>query len=400
MMFRLIRQLFGGLLLACALIAPAYAIPDTFSVASAPERQCFANVRTPAIYETRTERFQVHPSYEQKRMIPPILEHRRLRIQTKDAEITHLTHAPVYETVYEQIETAPERTILIHNPAEYASWTETIEVEPAKLIWKQCKTKFGPRKVRSVANTTGQRGARYKRAMCRVKISSTVRTVQHTKMVRPAWTEEKILPAQYKTVARQVVKRPAFAQKAVRSPEYTPIAVSHEIVPARIEQYRVLATYADRQRDVLVEGDKLVRAEVLCDEYATRALVAQMQAALVEKGYVISVDGIYGPETQGAMERFQRDQGLSRGYMTVETVNALGVSVHQVTQPVRYADKAQTTIKATQRALTDAGYQTAADGLHGPLTQAALERFQVANSLEVGYLSSETMNALNIVARI
>ena len=399
-MFERIRQLIGGLILACVFVAPAQAIPDAFSVATNPDRQCFANVRTPAIYETRTERIELHPSYEQKRVLPAITEHQRLRIETKGPETTYLTQAPVYETIYEQVETVPERSIRVHHPAEYVSWVEDVEVEPAKEIWKRCTTRFGPTDARSVINTTGRKGVKYKSVMCRVKVPSTVRSVQHKRLVRPAWVEEKTIPAQYKTVARQVIRRPGYARKAVRSPEYTSIAVEHEIVPARTEWYRVPATYSDREREVLVSGDALVRAEVLCDEQATRALVAQMQSALVERGYMIQVDGIYGPETQGAMERYQHDHGLSRGYMTVETVNALDVKVATHAPAVKHATKAQTTIMATQRALSQAGFYASVDGLHGPLTQAALERFQVANNLEVGYLSAETMTALNIITHI
>ena len=62
--------------------------------------------------------------------------------------------------------------------------------------------------------------------------------------------------------------------------------------------------------------------------------------------------------------------------------------------------RAQTTVLATQGALSAAGFFAAQDGLHGPQTQAALEQFQAANGLEVGYLSAETMHALNIIARI
>ena len=399
-MFKLIRLLVGGYILACALVAPANAITSSISVAEATDRQCFASVRTPALYETRTERVELHPSYETTRVLPAVQEHQRLRIKTKDAEIVHHTHAPVYETIYEQIKIAPERKIQVEHPAEYVTWQETVEVSPAKLIWKPCTTKFGPRNARSAVNITQKRSRTHGTTLCRVKVSSTVRTVHHSKLVRPARTEEKVIPAQYQTIARQVVKRPSFAKSAVQSPEFTPISVGRMIAPARIEIIRVPATFADREKQVLVAGDALVRAEVLCDERASRELVAQLQAALVEKGYLIQVDGIYGPETQGAVERFQRDQRLSRGYMTVETVNALGIEVMNEKPLVRYASKAQTTIKATQRALSDAGFQTAADGIHGPLTQSALERFQVANDLEVGFLSAETMTALNIIARI
>jgi len=49
-----------------------------------------------------------------------------------------------------------------------------------------------------------------------------------------------------------------------------------------------------------------------------------------------------------------------------------------------------------QGALTDAGYPTLVDGAFGPRTLRAMEAFQRANGLAVGYMTVETANALGI----
>ena len=208
------------------------------------------------------------------------------------------------------------------------------------------------------------------------------------------------MPARYERVARLVVERPAFAQKTALSAEFASLPYEKQLIAARAEIETMPATYADIDQKVLKAASRVIQAEVLCDQYASRETVRNLQSALVERGYGIRIDGIYGPETQGAMEQFQRDHTLARGYMTLESLQALQVA------PVRCAPQScpesrpQTTVMAAQAALTEAGFYAAQDGIHGTQTQAALEAFQIEAGLEVGFLSAETMHALNIITRI
>ena len=55
--------------------------------------------------------------------------------------------------------------------------------------------------------------------------------------------------------------------------------------------------------------------------------IAELQRMLNEAGYDVGpVDGIWGPQTAGAVETFQRDQGLDpTGRLDSETLYALGM---------------------------------------------------------------------------
>lgn len=399
-MLRLIRQIVGGTLVLWAFSAAAHAVTLPDMVDLDTDRRCFANVLTAPVHETISERVEILPAFERERQIPAVFEHQRLRVMVKDAGFTYRTRPPVYQTVYEDVLVAPERQVEVEIPAQYETWTETVEVEPAKYVWKRGTSLYTPKVTDTAAGITDDETALVSEIMCRVLIPAQTRTVKHTRLVTPARTETRTIPARYKTVARQVVRRPAYAQRVSVSAEYAAIPVSRQVVAPRYETERVPATYRDQEREVVKTPSRLLQAEVLCDETTTRAMITDVQTALVERGYQIKIDGIYGPETQGAMEQFQRDQGLSRGYMTVESVNALGVEAKSCVQVSCPASKPQTTVAATQRALSAAGFHTAADGIHGPKTQAALEQFQKQNGLQVGFLSAETMQALNIIALI
>ncbi|MCC7387006.1 MAG: N-acetylmuramoyl-L-alanine amidase [Deltaproteobacteria bacterium] len=52
--------------------------------------------------------------------------------------------------------------------------------------------------------------------------------------------------------------------------------------------------------------------------------VRQLQRALVERGYALEIDGLYGPKTRGAVEKFQRTSQIRvDGLVGPETVGAL-----------------------------------------------------------------------------
>ena len=399
-MLRSIQRLIGGTLYMWALSGAAHAVVTPDIPNYDEDRRCFANVRTAATYEKITERVEVHPAFERQRQIPAVYEHQRLRVMVKDASFAYETRPAVYTTIFEDILVEPERQIEVDIPAKYETWTETVVVEPAKLIWKRGTGLYGRGTLDTAANITEGEAIATGEILCRVLIPAKKRSVHHTRMVSPPTTEVRTIPARYRTVARQVVKRPAYAQKVPVSAQYAAIPVSRQITPARYETEHIPATFRDVQRDVVKTPSRLLQAEVLCDELTTRAKVAEIQTALVDRGYMIRIDGIYGPETQGAMEAFQRDHGLSEGYMTVESVRALDVDIAPCVAVSCTASKPQTTITATQRALSTAGFYTAADGIHGPKTQAALERFQRSRGLQVGVLNAETMRALDIIALI
>lgn len=399
-MLRSIRHVFGMALLWLAMAGMAQAIPTATFVSPDPEKRCFANALTPASYDRVIERIMVHPEFERQRHIPAVFEQRRQRVMVKQPMFAYQTLPPVYALKYEDILVEPAREIEVKIPAVYETWTETIEIEPAKTVWKRGTALYGQKSALSAPNTADHKTFKSSEILCKIHIPAKKRIVHHTRMVSPPRTETQIVPARYERVARQVVQRPAFARRIAVSAEYAAIPYEKQLVAARHEVETIPATYQDVEREVEIKPSALVRAEVLCDQLASRETVRQMQSALVERGYTLSIDGIYGPETQGAVEQFQRDQALSRGYMTIETIQALNVEPAVCTDAACPPHRAQTTVIAAQAALSEAGYFAAQDGLHGPQTQAALERFQRANGLEVGFLSAETMTALNIIARI
>lgn len=287
--------------------------------------QCFARVLTPEITETVMEQVEVTAASTRQIIQPAMYETQTIRVQIKEASTAFRTVPAIYKTVTEQLLVEPERVELITIPAQYETWTETVEIEPAKAVWRSGAGLYG----RGMAGTGTAPLAGSEVAtgelLCRVMVPAKTRTVRHTRLAEPPRVERRIIPATYKTVSRQVVATPPRVEELPVAAEYADIAVQVMTQPARVELETIPATYRTIERKIVQSTGGLQWAEVLCDTNTGAAKIADIQRALTAAGYSVAADGVYGVQTQNAMERFQRANGLSVGYMTVETVRALSI---------------------------------------------------------------------------
>lgn len=116
-----------------------------------------------------------------------------------------------------------------------------------------------------------------------------------------------------------------------------------------------------------------------------------------------SVDGMWGPETQVATERFQRNRGLARtAILDRNTVAELKDETPPdrmtgIARPINISDP--TDVRTIQNRLRQLNfYSGVADGVWGPRTQIALERFQKSHGLPVGQITGQTISAMGLDA--
>jgi peptidoglycan hydrolase-like protein with peptidoglycan-binding domain/DNA invertase Pin-like site-specific DNA recombinase len=126
-----------------------------------------------------------------------------------------------------------------------------------------------------------------------------------------------------------------------------------------------------------------------------RALQRRLRALGQRPG---PVDGLYGPRTEAAVERLQRDGGLSvDGVVGPQTRRLLNAEAPPLAPGAGYGQTGGSSrVRAVQRRLRAAGSRPGpVDGLYGPRTQAAVERFQRSAREPVsGVLSPATAVAL------
>ncbi len=322
---------------------------QTEEVVDTPERVEIKVI--PATYETVTEEVTVKEATTEMRFIPATYKTVTEEILVKEATKEIRTIPAVFETVTEQVIVEPERTEKIVVPAEYETYTEQVMVRPAYTTWKPGAGLYG----RGAAGTGTVEAAipgsqvATGELICRVEVPAEYETVEMTRLVKPETIETKIIPAKYETVTkrvvveaartevieipavyetvtRQVIDQPESVEEIPVPAQYGTVTKQRMVTPATEEEIVIPATYKTVEKRVVTGGGGLQWREVLCETNTTPAKIAEIQAALTEAGYTAPADGAFGPQTLRAMEAFQRDQGLPVGYLTISTVQALGVS--------------------------------------------------------------------------
>jgi peptidoglycan hydrolase-like protein with peptidoglycan-binding domain len=114
---------------------------------------------------------------------------------------------------------------------------------------------------------------------------------------------------------------------------------------------------------------------------ASRSDVVDLQTYLTERGFEPGeIDGAWGPNTRGALQRARQAQGVSAATPAENGSNS-GVELLQRTG---WADASSAEVRQLQTHLSEAGFDPGAiDGAWGPNTRAALSRAREAQGIDV-----------------
>ena len=140
-----------------------------------------------------------------------------------------------------------------------------------------------------------------------------------------------------------------------------------------------------------------------------RGEVKELQARLRQAGYEVEVDGEFGPKTEDAVRKFQRESGLDGdGVVGPETWESLEVASAARPAGAKWANLrindgyANTTpqllpsVKELQRLLIERGAKIEVDGYFGPRTDEAVREFQRRHEIhEYGVVGPRTWSALH-----
>ncbi|MBL4616749.1 MAG: peptidoglycan-binding protein [Robiginitomaculum sp.] len=298
--------------------------------------QCFSRILIPEITETTTEQVIDQPMGTELRIIGATYEFVQEQILVKEESVRYVVIPAEYETITEQVLVQAELREVIVIPAVYEEITEEILVRPAYTTWKPGEGLiggggyrtgtdgriYGPdgQIVTTMIQPTGE-------ILCKVEVPPKYKTVTRMRLVTAETTEVNIIPASYEVITKQVVSQPPRVEEIVIPAEYNLVQVRKEVTPSYEETITIPATYKTIEKVSIVSGGNLEWREVICDTNSTPELIAQVQAALAAAGYNPGrSDGVFGMSTLRAMESYQRANGFIVGQLTMETMNALGVS--------------------------------------------------------------------------
>lgn len=234
----------------------------------------------------------------------------------KDGATLYRVEPPVYREVIEQVLVKPEFIRSEVVPAVFEEVYKTVEVEAARTELEDCKAAG----VRFSDSGTA-------RTLCARLISAKTTDIKVNRLVRPASTQEIVVPAEYKQVTRWVLERPAKAIPIDVAAQTRALAVKNivqaEMVAARIEpeeRRRLSATKFAGQ-------PQLITVPAVCDHELNEAMITAVQLALSGAGHSPgAIDGQLGKQTIAALLEYQYSNGLAYGALTYESLDSLGVN--------------------------------------------------------------------------
>lgn len=284
--------------------------------------ECYARALSPPAYKDSTETLLKRAAGERIEIIPAQYGWVEEKVLVREASEKVLEVKPaVYSTVTQQVLVKEASERMEEVPAVYETVTEQILVRPAYTMWKRGKgTLGGSNALQQVDNATGE-------IMCLVEVPAEYKTVEKRVLKSAAGTRRVPIPAVYETVSKQVMVKPPEVIKVQVPQEYRTVRVQKIVSAPQEKRIPIPAEYQTVTKRVLVSPGQMTWATILCDTNATPATITALQTALKAKGYNPGrIDGQIGWDTTQALRAFQKDNGLTQGQITMETLNKLGVA--------------------------------------------------------------------------
>ena len=278
--------------------------------------ECYAQVIIPAKYESVTERVLVKEASTRIEITPAEFEETEMKVMVK-APSKKLEVVPAtYKTIKDKVVVNPASERIVQVPVEYGYEEEKVLVSPARTVWQK-----GGNPLSQIDGKTGE-------IVCLVNLPAEYKTVKKQVVKAPATTRVEKIPATYELVDKVVEATPATTKEIIIPAEYAMRTVKKIIKPEQKKIIPVPAEYKTITRQVKVSPSKTDWRRVLCETNVTPEIIFKIQKALDAKGFNPGpMDGVYGNSTKMALENFQSKNNLPRGSLNYETIQALGVEI-------------------------------------------------------------------------
>jgi len=275
------------------------------------------------------------------------------------------------EVVTEQVLATPERAEITVIPAVYETYTQEVMVREAATSFTVIPTEY---------------------------VTKTEQILE-----APERMETVVIPAEFETYTEKVLIRPAYTTwkpgaglygvNVMAAKADSDSALSTGELLCRVE---VPAQYDEVTRTRLVHQER-TETKVIPAKYRTlKKDVVQTPARIVEE----AVPAVYETITLQKLVSPAREQTtvIPATYRTVEKRVVTGGGSVEWREVLCDTNASPAKIVEVQKALTAKGYKVPADGDFGPATYRAMEAYQRANGLPVGYLTVATVASLGASA--
>jgi len=278
--------------------------------------ECYTRVWMPAEYKNVSTRKLVSEAGERIEVIPAKYGKVKKRMLVQEESTKLVTVPATYRTVTERVMVRPARTVTETVPPVYETVTERVLDKAAHTTWKK-----GTGPIQRIDESTGE-------IMCLVEVPATYKNISKQVLKRPASTRSREIAAEYRNVTKRVVATEATTKTIVIPAKYSTVTVTEEVQPASERRIAIPEKYTTVTQRQLQRDGRMDWREILCETNTTPTRIMEIQRALQSAGFNPGpIDGGIGPSTIKAVNAFQRSKGLPVDrYLNVATVKALGVS--------------------------------------------------------------------------
>lgn len=232
-----------------------------------------------------------------KCFIPPQVQTVSERVCVKEASERVEIIPAEYEWVEEQVCVKPASTQLVEVPAQYETVTQTVVVEPGRTDW----VREDSGRCAALAGQPG--GATACDVFCLVSYPPVEKTIQVERMVNAASVREVTIPAEFQTIRSQRLKCPATCKRIAIPAEYATVEKTVKVGDGRWEWKRVV-----------------------CERTTNNDTYRTLKTALKSKGYHTTNGETLEDTDWIAIKKYQTDNRLAVGALTIETMENLGVA--------------------------------------------------------------------------
>lgn len=280
------------------------------TTASQGKPLCQAQVIVPARFQAATETLVTREASPDFSTTPVQMGYGEKKIKVADAYVEYEVIPATFKEVSEEIEVERERVEIGNQPATYRTETKHLKVREASVQWNPaCPPATGGTDIP---------------ANCLLEIPAEYQDITREVVDMPARTLKKTIPAKTQTITRKILVEPAKVVRKEIPAVYETIQLSRVDQPARVsstpgqEQTQEVAV----QRKV--HPERFITMPALCEDTLDSNDIARLQQLLQQQGYYAGApDGRLDAGTRTALTRFQQENQLASGAITLETLQKL-----------------------------------------------------------------------------
>lgn len=279
--------------------------------------ECFARMQIPAQYQSVPKQVAVSEAYERARLTQAQFARDTEEVIVKDAHTRYVVRQPKFAVKQQQVMLRPAYDRLEVVPARFTYTQEQVQVTEPRLVWKRGVGLSG------ISRTDPRTGETW----CLVEEPGRTITINKRVVAEPEQVRRVPVAAQTVSVARQVLIDEGGVEKIQVPAQTRSMTVQRLVAPGKVDTYTMPGEFDTIEQRQMTAPERFEWVSVLCDTNAGPDTIKRLQTALAQRGlYKGRIDGIMGPQTRGALVKFQRGAGLPHaGYLTTDTMAALGI---------------------------------------------------------------------------